>query len=114
EGRSRTLRAVAGRVVEEFDTFKELVASPGLSAAERDAFGTCAEIEQEVRRVGYADFDWYEPWLVPAVSGDSGSATTEWYVAEGVHSTLVRAVELTKNPDQWQPVDAVVCRERVV
>lgn len=113
-GRTRTIGAVAETILREYGSFAALVASQDLSESQRGAFRTCADIEHDLGLQGFASYEWYEPWLVPASPGDHGTSTTEWYVAEGVHSTLVRAVAFVREPDLWQPVDAVVCCDRVV
>jgi hypothetical protein len=114
ERRTRTLQAVAERILSDYGSFGALVRSQHLSINQRAAFQACADMEEKIRTDGYTSFEWFEPWLVPAVPGDNGSPTTEWYVAEGVHSTIVRAVELVRDSKLWQPAHAVVCCDRVV
>lgn len=111
---TRTLGAVARTILEKYGSFSALAHDNGLSPHQGEWFRSCVEMEADIETTGFDGFDWWEPWLLPASANDHGSPTTEWYVAEGVHSTIVLAVELTRDPDLWRPTTVVVCRETVV
>jgi hypothetical protein len=107
QGGQRTLRDVAQVVLDRYGSFAELIKARPAADFDPGWFLSCAEIE--------AHFDWSrwaEPWLVPATPGDHGGQTTEWYVWEGVHSTIVLAKGLIDNSIEWQPMEAVVCLHR--
>ena len=113
EGETRTLGAVARMILERYGSFSALADDEMLLPDQREWFRSCVEMEAEVDAKGFARFEWWEPWLVPATANDRGSLTTVWYVAEGVHSAIVLAVEVTRDPDLWRPLTVVICRERV-
>jgi hypothetical protein len=60
---SRTLRAVAARILEEFGTFDALVRARPRSGLCPQWFKRCAQIERE----GFDRSKWVRPWLVPAL-----------------------------------------------
>ena len=83
---SRTLAAVAERILDDFGSFDGLLAADPVSGhLNPEWFRKCAELSQV--------FDWQQwtkPWLVPAQWNErQGSRRTTLYVCEGVHRTIV-------------------------
>lgn len=106
---SRTLAAVAERILNDFGSFDELLAADPLPGhLNPEWFRRCAELSRV--------FDWEKwtkPWLVPAVASERrNSPGTTLYVCEGVHRTMVVAVGLLNGQIEWVPMQAVEAEER--
>jgi hypothetical protein len=107
---SRTLAAVAERILIDFGSFEGLLAADPIPGhLNPEWFRKCAELSRE--------FDWQKwtkPWLVPAQANElRGSPRTTLYVCEGVHRTIVVAVALLSGSIDWAPMDAIEAEERL-
>jgi hypothetical protein len=100
----RTLAAVAGRILEAYGSFEQL-AQARPAGLDLEWFMPCRRFQ----RNGFRAAEMLPPWLVPASDDERRfSPNTYLYVWEGVHSTLVYALQLLEVSSTWQPIEAVV------
>lgn len=107
---SRTLAAVAEKILNDFGSFDGLLAADPIHGQLNPKwFGKCAELSQA--------FDWQKwtkPWLVPAHANERrGSPDTTLYICEGVHRTMVVAVGLLNGSIAWVPMEVIEAEERL-
>jgi hypothetical protein len=110
---SRTLEAVAEGIVRRFGRdrpFAELLRAAPIPGKFRPAwFDSCARIERDGFDVEKMD----RPWLVPARPNERrGCERTDFYICEGLHSTIALAVELVGKGRTWRGLEAIVSGER--
>lgn len=107
---TRTLGAVAERILAEFGSFEDLASAPAIPGQlDPRWFRRCADL------AGEFDWEkWTKPWFVPAKPSEQrNSSRTTLYVCEGVHRTIVVAAGLLSGTIEWMPMLAIEADERI-